>query len=142
MFSVSLIIGRILENPVECGRCKSSIQTGDGERISGAYLSTKTVESLSLALERIHYIHGRHSLTTSVLSVRDRVADHVLEEDLQHSSRLLVNETGNTLHAATTRETTDGGLGDALDVVAKDLPVTLGPSFSKTFASFTAAGHD
>ncbi|KAL7465510.1 hypothetical protein ACHAXS_010976 [Conticribra weissflogii] len=141
MFSVSLITGRILENPVGCIQCEISIQIGEGDQKIRC-LSTKTVESLSLALERIHYIHGRHSLTTSVLSVRDRVADHVLEEDLQHSSRLLVNETGNTLHAATTRETTDGGLGDALDVVAKDLSVALGASFSETFASFTAAGHD
>ena len=41
----------------------------------------------------------------------------------------------------TTDMTTDGWLGDALNVVTKDLSVTLGASFSETFASFTATRH-
>jgi hypothetical protein len=48
----------------------------------------------------------------SVLGVGDRVADDVLEEDLEHATRLLVDEARDTLHTATAGETTDGGLGD------------------------------
>jgi len=44
----------------------------------------------------------------------------------------------NTLDTSTTRETTDGGLGYALDVVAKDLAVTLGTAFAEAFATFSA----
>jgi hypothetical protein len=74
-----------------------------------------------------------------VLRVGDRITDDVLEEDLEHTTSLLVDETGDTLDTATTSETANGGLGDALDVVAKDLPVTLGASLSESFSSFTAA---
>ena len=52
-----------------------------------------------------------------------------------------VDETGDTLDTTTTSETADSGLGDTLDVVAKDLTVTLGASLSETFASFSSSGH-
>ena len=38
---------------------------------------------------------------------------------------------------ATSAGTADGGLGDALDVVTKDLPVALGTTLSKTFSSLS-----
>ena len=44
----------------------------------------------------------------------------------------------NTLHTTTTRETADGGLGDALDVVTENLPVALGAAFAEPFAAFAA----
>ena len=44
----------------------------------------------------------------------------------------------DTLDTATTGETTDGGLGDTLDVVTQDLAVTLGAAFAEAFASFSA----
>ena len=105
-------------------------------------LSAESVEGLSLALEGVDNVHGSDSLTASVLSVGDRVTDDVLEEDLEHTTGLLVDETGDTLDTATTSETTDSGLGDALDVIAKDLAVTLGASLSKSLASFSSSRHD
>jgi hypothetical protein len=105
-------------------------------------LTSETVEGLSLALEGVDDVHGSDSLTTSMLGVGDGVTDDVLEEDLEHTAGLLVDETGDTLDTATTSETANGGLGDSLDVIAKDLAVTLGASLSKTFASFSATGHD
>eukprot|EP00578_Thalassiosira_sp_NH16_P014433 CAMPEP_0181116920 /NCGR_PEP_ID=MMETSP1071-20121207/22213_1 /TAXON_ID=35127 /ORGANISM="Thalassiosira sp., Strain NH16" /LENGTH=65 /DNA_ID=CAMNT_0023201207 /DNA_START=481 /DNA_END=678 /DNA_ORIENTATION=+ len=65
-----------------------------------------------------------------MLRVGDGVTDDVLEEDLEDAAGLLVDETGDALHAAATGKATDGGLGDALDVIAKDLAVTLGASLS------------
>ena len=94
------------------------------------YLSAKTVEGLSLALEGVDNVHSSDSLPASVLGVGDRVTDDVLKEDLKHTTRLLIDETGDTLDTATTSETADGGLRDALDVVAKDLAMTLGASLS------------
>ncbi len=44
----------------------------------------------------------------------------------------------NTLDTTTTRETTDGRLGNALDVVTEDLAVTLGAAFAEAFATFSA----
>ena len=44
----------------------------------------------------------------------------------------------DTLDTATTSETTDGGLGDALNVVTENLSVTLGSTFAETLATFSA----
>lgn len=43
----------------------------------------------------------------------------------------------NTLHTATTSETTDGWLRDSLDVVTENLAVALGSALSETFAAFS-----
>ena len=44
----------------------------------------------------------------------------------------------DTLDTATTCETTDGRLGDALDVVTKNLAVTLGTTLAEALATFAA----
>ena len=105
-------------------------------------LASKAVQSAALTLQSVDNVHGSDSLSLGVLSVGDCITDDVLKEHLQHSTSLLIDETADTLHTTTTSETTDGGLGDALDVVTKDLPVTLGASFSETFASFSTSRHD
>ena len=104
-------------------------------------LSSETVKGLSLTLQGVDDIHGGDSLTAGVLSVGNRVTDDVLKEDLEDTTGLLVDETGDTLDTTTTSETADSGLGDTLDVIAKDLAVTLGASLSETFASFSSSGH-
>ena len=60
---------------------------------------------------------------------------------LEDTTGFLVDQTRDTLDTTTTRETSDGWLSDALDVVTEDLPVTLGASFSKTLASLASARH-
>lgn len=44
----------------------------------------------------------------------------------------------DTLDTTTTCETADGWLGDALDVVAQDLPVTLRTALAEALATFAA----
>lgn len=44
----------------------------------------------------------------------------------------------DTLDTATTRETTDRGLGYALDVVTENLSVALGSAFAETLSTFSA----
>ena len=70
-----------------------------------------------------------------MLGVGDRVADDVLQEDLEDAAGFLVDETGDALHAATASQTTDSGLGDALDVIAKNLAMALGSTLSETLAT-------
>ncbi|KFZ63114.1 hypothetical protein N338_10948, partial [Podiceps cristatus] len=89
-------------------------------------LTTEAVEGASLALESVDHVHGRHRLPLGVLGVGDGVADHVLQEDLQHAARLLVDQPRDALHAAAPSQAADGRLGDALDVVAQHLAVALG----------------
>ena len=67
-----------------------------------------------------------------MLSVGDGVPDSTLEEGLEDSSGLLVDQPRETLDTTSSSETSDSGLGDSLDVVTKDLLVTLGPTLSET----------
>jgi hypothetical protein len=92
-----------------------------------------------LTLQGVDNVHSNDGLTTSVLSVGDRVTDDVLKEDLEDSTSFLVDESRDTLDSTTTGETTNGGLGNSLDVIAKDLAVTLGASLSESLSSFSTS---
>jgi len=61
-----------------------------------------------------------------------RKVTNIFKECLEDATSLLVDETRDTLDTSTAGKTTNGWLGDALDVVTKDLPVTLGSSLSET----------
>ena len=87
----------------------------------------------------MHNIEGSDGLATGVLGVGDGVTDDVLKEDLEDTAGLLVDEATDALDTATASQTADGGLGDALDVVPKDLPVALGASLSESLSSFSAS---
>ena len=105
------------------------------------FLTSESVQSAALALQSVDDVHGGDGLPLGMLGVRHGIADHVLEEHLQHAASLLVDQAGDTLHATTTSQTTDCRLGDALDVVTQHLPVTLGATFAQTFASLAASSH-
>nr|GMD36339.1 histone H4 [Ipomoea batatas] len=60
---------------------------------------TESVQSPILSLESIHDVHCGDRLPTSVLNVDNSVADHVLEEDLEDATSLLIDETGDRLHS-------------------------------------------
>ena len=123
----------LLEKPVEKKKKSKGYIRGS--------LAAKAVEGAALALQSVDNVHGCDGLALGVLGVGDSVADHVLEEDLENTAGLLVDEARDALHATTAGETADGGLGDALDVVAKDLPVTLGASLAEALASLATSRH-
>jgi hypothetical protein len=104
-------------------------------------LSAEAVEGLALALEGVDHIHGGDGLAASVLGVGDRVADHVLKEHLEHAAGLFVDEAADALDTATASEAADCRLGDALDVVAKDLAMALGAALAEAFATLSASRH-
>ena len=110
--------------------------------VSMTRLSSETVEGASLALEGIDDVEGGDGLTLGVLGVSHGIANDVLEKDLENRTGLLVDEARDTLNTATTGQTTNGRLGDALDVVAENLAMALGASLSETLSSFTTARHD
>ena len=104
-------------------------------------LPSESVQSASLPLQSVDHIHGGDGLPLGVFGVGDSVPDDVLEEHLEDTTGLLVDESGDTLDSATARQPPDGGLGDALDVVSQHLPVTLGASLAQSLASFATSGH-
>ena len=105
-------------------------------------LPAEAVQGSALALESVHHIKGSDGLAASVLGVGDGITDDVLQKHLQHTAGLLIDEAADALHTATASQAADGGLSDALDVVAKDLAMALGATLAEAFASFTASRHD
>ena len=102
-------------------------------------LTTEAVEGLALPLEGVDNIHGGDGLPASVLGVGDGVTDDVLKENLEDTAGLLVDQARDALDSTPARQAADGGLGDALDVVPKDLAVTLGASLSQSLSSFSSS---
>ena len=109
---------------------------------NGNKLASESVEGTALSLERVHDVEGRDGLAAGVLGVGDGVTDHVLEEDLEHTAGLLVDEARDTLDTASAGQTADGGLGNALDVVAQDLAVALSAALAEALAALAASRHD
>jgi hypothetical protein len=88
-----------------------------------------------LTLESIDDIEGGDGLPLCVLSVGDSITNDTLKEGLENTTSLLVDHGRDTLDTTTTSETSDGGLGDTLDVVTKNLAMTLGSTLSETFSA-------
>jgi len=77
-----------------------------------------------------------------VLSVGHCVPDHVFKEDLEDIAAFIVDKSTDALDSASASESADGGLGDALDVLAHNTPMTLLRShFAKSLAAFASADH-
>ena len=104
-------------------------------------LTAETVQSAALAFQSIDDIHSGDGLALGVFGVGDGITDDVLKEDLKNTAGLLVDQAGDTLDTTAASETADGGLGDALDVVAQNFTMALGASFAESFASLSTSGH-
>ena len=123
-------------------RCDGSEKSQvENKKIESRSLTAESIKSASLPLQGVHDVHGGNGLSLGVLSVGDGITDDVLKEHLQNSTSLFIDETRDALDTTTAGKTTDGGLGNTLDVVAQDLPVALGASLSKTLSSFSSSRH-
>ena len=105
------------------------------------HLTAEAVQGASLAFQGVHDVHGGDGLPLGVLGVGDGIADDILEEHLQDTTGLLVDEAGDTLDTTTTCQTADGGLGDTLDVITQHLAMPLGASLSEPLSSLAASSH-
>ena len=94
-----------------------------------------------MTLEGVDDVHGSDSLPLGVLGVGDGISDDVLKEDLEDTTGLFVDEAGDTLDTTTTSQATNSRLGDTLDIVTKNLAMTLGAPLSESLASLTASSH-
>ena len=117
VINLSPLVCCVREDATLLKSLKLSVSVGET-----GHLAAEAVEGAALALESVDDIHRRDGLPARVLRVGDRVADHVLQEDLEHAAGLLVDEARDALDAATASQAADGGLGDALEVVSNDGP--------------------
>ena len=104
-------------------------------------LTSEAVEGAALAFKGVHHIHGSDSLPLGMLGVGDGIADNVLKEDLEDTTGFFVDETADSLDTTSSCKTPDCRLGDSLDIVSQDFPVTLGASFSKTLTTLATSSH-
>jgi hypothetical protein len=104
-------------------------------------LTAESVESTALTLEGIDNVHGCDGLPLGMFGVGDSITDDVLKEDLEDSTGLLIDESRDTLDTSTASQSTDGGLGDTLDVITQYFAMTLGASFAESFSSFATSSH-
>ena len=88
-----------------------------GTRV-GDDLTSESVEGTSLSLESVDNVHSGDCLPLSVFAVSHGIPDHILKEDLEYSSGLFVNESTDSLDSTPSSKSSDGGLGDSLDVVS------------------------
>jgi uncharacterized phosphosugar-binding protein len=101
-------------------------------------LTTETVQGAALSLQSVDDVKRGDGLALGVLGVRNSVADDTLEEGLENGAGLLVDHGRDTLDTATTGETSDSGLGNTLDVVTKNLAVTLGATLAEALSALAA----
>ena len=95
-----------------------------------------------MTLEGIDNVHGGDGLPLGVLGISYGVTDDILEEHLEDTTGLFVDEARDTLDTSSTGKTTDCRLGDALDVISQDLTVPLGASLSEPLAALSTSSHD
>ena len=105
-------------------------------------LTSETVEGPALSLKSIDYVHGSYSFPLGMLGVSDSITDDILKEYLEDTTGLFVDQTRDTFYTTTSCKTTNGGFCDTLDVITKNLTVTLSASLSKSLSSFTTSSHD
>merc|ERR1712212_922986 len=106
-----------------------------------AQLSSKAVQRPALPLQGVHHVHGSHSLSLGMLGVGHGITDDILQENLENTPGLLVDETTDPFDATPSCKSADCRLGDALNVVPQHLAVSLGSTLAQTLASFASSSH-
>merc|ERR1719300_1489435 len=104
-------------------------------------LAPKAIQSATLPLEGINNIHSSNGLPLGMLSVGDSVPDDILQEHLQDTPGLLVDQTRDSLHSTPPGQSPDSRLGDALDVIPQHLAMPLGSSLAQSLTSLSSASH-
>ena len=93
-------------------------------------LTSESVEGSALSLQSIDDIHGGNGLPLGMFSVGDGISDDIFQEDLEDSSGFLVDQSTDSFDSSSSGQSSDGGLGDSLDVISENLSMSLCSSFS------------
>ena len=105
----------------------------------GLNLSSESVEGSSLPLEGVDDVECGDGFSLGVFGISDGIPDHVLQKDLENSSGLFVDQTGNAFNPSATGKSTDRRFRDSLDVIPEDLSVALGTSLSQSLSAFSSS---
>ena len=103
------------------------------------HLTSESVECTSLTFQSVDNVHGGDSLPLGMLGVGDCITDDVLQEHLEDTTGLFVDESRDTLYSTSASQTANSRLGDTLDVITQHLSVPFCASLSQTFSSLTTS---
>ena len=92
-----------------------------------------------MAFQGVDNVESGDSLSLGMLGVSDGITDDVFQEDLEDTSGFFVDQAGDTLDTTSASQSSDGGLGDPLDVITQDFSVPLGTSLSKSLSAFASS---
>merc|ERR1711951_84353 len=104
-------------------------------------LSSEAIEGPALPLQGVHHIHGSHCLPLGMLSVGHSVTDDVLQENLENTPSLFVNEPANALDTTPSCKSPNCRLGDALNVIPQHLAMSLCTTLAQALATFASPSH-
>ena len=104
-------------------------------------LTSESVKGSSLSFQGIDDIHGGDGLSLGMLGVGDSISDDVFQENLEDTTGFFVDQTRNTLDTTSSSQSSDGWLGNSLDVISKNLSMTLCSSFSESLSSLSTSRH-
>lgn len=93
-------------------------------------LDTETVKSTAIALEGVDNVERGDGLTLSVVSVVGSILNNAHKELTENIANAVVDQERDTLDTTTAGETADSRLGDTLEVITRELSVTLGAALS------------
>ncbi|KAH0810749.1 hypothetical protein GEV33_012043 [Tenebrio molitor] len=96
-----------IRNDEELNKLLSGVTIAQDGQSTTMKLTSETIEGASLTFQGVDDIHGCYGLTFGVFSVGDGISDDVFQKNFQYSTGFLVDQTRNTLHAATTRQSSD-----------------------------------
>merc|ERR1719249_21657 len=104
-------------------------------------LASKAIEGPTLPLQCVYHIHCGHSLPLGMLCVGHSISDDILQEDLENTPGLLVDETTDALDTTPSCKSPDSRLGDPLDVIPQHFTVSLGSTLTQALATFASSSH-
>ena len=107
----------------------------------GNCLTSESVQGSALSLQGVDDVHSCDGLPLGVLCVCNGITDYIFQEDFEYTSGLFVDESGDSLDTTSAGQTTDSWLGNTLDVVTKNFPVTLSATLTQTLSTFTTSRH-
>ena len=108
--------------------------------------TSESVDGSALPLKSIDDVHSSDGFSSGVLSVGDGISNNTLKESLKDLSGIVIDEWWDSLDSTSSGESSDCGLGDALNWGSG---VSLGGSSlgahfslsSDSLSSFSLSGH-
>ena len=80
-------------------------------------LASEAVQRAPLSFQGIHHVHSSDGFPLGMLAVGHSISDDIFQEDLENTSRFLVDEARDSFDTSSACQATNGWFSDTLDVI-------------------------